>query len=407
VIVFLLLSLNLTLEEAIEIGLKESPLYLKAKKTFIIQQKTNSLFYSALLPEISGEYSYYKTHSESGGVISVDTISGFGLSAAWELSPDDLFYSLGTHYKNSSAYYSFVDTRNSIVYEIAFQYLKTLMMKKLLESRIAAVTRSEKNLKLVEERKTLGLASNAEVLKAKVDHFQSKTNLLETKKEARVAALVLNNLIGLSVKDSLELEEPKIEFEVPSKDSILYLAMESDPLYNQYQSEATAAQYELIGSTMDDLFSISFSGNLQYQGNDFPSVSVLGDNHDYSIGFSVTVPIFTGFSRYNKLMINKLKKELADINLKDRERELKVAVEDEYLSYNETKEKLELASMTLDFATESHEATSERYNLGEASIIEFLEAEQDLLEAQYSMTEARFDWYLSVYKLKRLMGILI
>jgi outer membrane protein TolC len=63
--------------------------------------------------------------------------------------------------------------------------------------------------------------------------------------------------------------------------------------------------------------------------------------------------------------------------------------------------------MTLDFATESHQATSERYNLGEASIIEFLEAEEDLLEAQYSMTEARFDWYLSVYKLKRLMGILI
>jgi outer membrane protein TolC len=323
VIVFLLLSLNLTLEEAIEIGLKESPLYLKAKKTFIIQQKTNSLFYSTLLPEISGEYSYYKNRSVSGGVLSVDTISGFGLSAAWELGPDDLFNSLGTHYKNASAYYSFVDMRNSIVYEIAFQYLKTLMMKKLLESRIAAVTRSEKNLKLVEERKTLGLASSAEVLKAKVDHFQSKTNLLETKKEARVAALVLNNLIGLSAKDSLELEEPEIKFEIPSKDSVLYLAMGSDPLYNQYKAEASAAQYELIGSTTDDLFSISFSGSLQYQGNDFPSVSVLEDNYDYSIGFSVTVPIFTGFSRYNKLMINKLKKELADINLKDRERELK------------------------------------------------------------------------------------
>lgn len=406
-VVFLLLSLNLTLAEAIEIGLKESPVYLKAKKTFIIQQKTNSLFYSTLLPEVSGEYSYCKTRSESDGVLSVDTSSGFGLSANWELGPGDLFNSLGTHYKNSSAYYSFADTRNGIVYDIAFQYLKTLMMKKLLESRIAGVSRSEKNLMLIEERKALGLASNAEVLKAKVDHFQSKTNLLDTKKQARVSALVLNDLIGLSIKDSLELEEPEIEFEVPSKDSVLYLAMESDPLYNQYKSEVNVARYELIGGTTDDLFSISFSGGLQYQGDDFPSISVPEDNYDYSVGFSVTVPIFAGFSRYNELMINKLKKDLADINLKDRERELKVTVEDEYLSYNETKEKLELASMTLDFATESHQATSERYNLGEASIIEFLEAEEDLLEAQYSMTQARFDWYLSVYKLKRLTGILI
>jgi outer membrane protein TolC len=407
VIVFLLLSLNLTLTEAIEIGLKESPVYLKAKKIFIIQQKTNSLFYSTLLPEVSGEYSWMKTRSEFQGINSVDTTSEYSLSATWELGPGDLFNSLGTHYKNSSAYYSFADTRNGIVYDIAFQYLKTLMMNKLLESRIAGVARSEKNLKLVEERKALGLASNAEVLKAKVDHFQSKTNLLDTKKQARVSALVLNNLIGLSAKDTLNLTEPEIEFEIPLKDSVLYLAMESDPLYNQYKSEASVAQYNLIGSTTENLFSISFSGGLQYQGDDFPSISVLQDNYDYSIGFSVRVPIFTGFSRYNELMINILKKDLADINLKDRERELKVMVEDEYLSYNETKEKLELANMTLDFAIESHKATSERYNLGEASIIEFLEAEEDLLEAQYSMTQARFDWYLSVYKLKRLMGILI
>jgi outer membrane protein len=405
--ILLLLSLSLTLAEAIEIGLKESPVYLKAKKTFTIQQKANSLFYSTLLPEVTGEYSYYKNRSVAGGVLSVDTNKGFGLSADWELGPEDIFNSLSTHYKNASVYYSFADTRNSIVYDIAFQYLKTLMMNKLLESRTAGVARSEKNLKLIEERKALGLASNAEVLKAEVDHFQSKTNLLDTKKQARVSALVLNNLIGLSTKDTLKLTEPEIEFEIPSKDSVLYLAMESDPLYNQYKSEASVAQYDLIGSTTENLFSISFSGGMQYQGEDFPSVSVLQDNYDYSIGFSVIVPIFTGFSRYNELMINKLKKDLADINLKDRERELKVMVEDEYLSYNETKEKLELASMTLDFAIESHKATTERYNLGEASIIEFLEAEEDLLEAQYSMTQARFDWYLSVYKLKRLMGILI
>ena len=142
-------------------------------------------------------------------------------------------------------------------------------------------------------------------------------------------------------------------------------------------------------------------------GDDFPSTSVLQDNYDYSIGLSITVPIFTGFSRWSKLTINRLKKDLADINLSDRERVLRVAVEDEYLSFQETKEKLELASATLEFATESHQAASERYSLGEASVIEFLEAEEDLLEAEYSMTQARFEWYLSVYKIKRLIGNLI
>lgn len=406
-IIVLLLALNLTLEDAIEMGINKSPIYLKAKKNFIIEQKNNSFVYSELLPEINGGYSYIKNRSELGGVITGDTIgSGYSLSASWELGPGNIFNSFGTHYKNSSAYYSFVDAQNSVIYDIAFRYLNTLMMQKLLESRNAGVNRTEKNLNLVEEKKAIGLASKAEVLKAKVDHFQSKINLLDTKKQARVSALMLNNILGLSARDSLVLTEPRIEFEIPSKDSIEYMAMKNDPLYNKYKSESSAAKYDLLGGTTEDLFSVSVFGDLQYLGDDFPSTSVLQDNYDYSIGLSVTVPIFTGFSRWSKLTVNRLKKDLADINLKDRERVLKVAVEDEYLSFQETKEKLELASATLEFAQESHQATSERYALGEASVIEFLEAEEDLLEAEYSMTQARFEWYLSVYKVKRLIGSL-
>jgi outer membrane protein len=404
VVFLLLLAFNLTLEDAIEMGLKKSPIYLRAKKNFIIEQKTNSFVYSELLPEINGGYSWMKTQSETGGVSFFDTTSGYSLSASWELGPGDLFNSFGTHYRNSSAYYSFVEAQNSVIFDIAFQYLKTLMMQKLLESRKAGVERTEKNLNLIEEKKTLGLASNAEVLKAKVDYFQSKINLLDTKKQARVSALMLNNILGLTAKDSPELEEPQIEFEIFSKDSIQYMAMETDPLYNKYKSESSAAKCDLLGGTTEDLFSVSLFTDFQHAGEEFPSSAVLRDNYDYSIGLSITVPIFNGFSRFNKYTINRLKKDLADINLQDRERELTVAVEDGYLSYQETEEKLDLAEATLEFAHESHDATNERYTLGEASVIEFLEAEEDLLEAEYSMTQARFDWYLSVYKIKRLTG---
>jgi outer membrane protein len=397
----------LILEDAIEVGLKESPIYLKAKKNFIIEQKTNSFVYSELLPEINGGYSWIKTQSESQGISSFDTTSGYSLSASWELGPEDLFNSFGTHYRNSSAYYSFVEAQNSVIYDIVFQYLKTLMMQKLLKSRKAGVERTEKNLLLIEEKKALGLASNAEVLKAKVDYFQSKINLLDTKKQARVSALMLNNTLGLTAKDSLELEEPRIEFKIPSKDSIQSMTMRKDPLYNKYKSESSAAKYDLLGGTTEDLFSVSFFTDFQHTGDEFPSSSVLRNNYDYSIGLSITVPIFTGFSRFNKYTINRLKKDLADINLADRERELAVAVENGYLSYSETEEKLGLARATLEFAQESHNATNERYTLGEASVIEFLEAEEDLFEAEYSMTQARFDWYLSVYKIKRLTGKLI
>ncbi len=52
----------------------------------------------------------------------------------------------------------------------------------------------------------------------------------------------------------------------------------------------------------------------------------------------------------------------------------------------------------------SKEKAEERYRLGEASIIELLSAEEDLLQAQYSSTQALFDYYISIYKIKQLMG---
>lgn len=403
-IALLLLALNLTLEEAVEKGLKESRIYLKAKKTFIIQQKTNSLFYSELLPQINGKYRWNETNTELEGTSTVDTGKGYSLSAIWDFDSGDLFNFFSTHYRNNMAYYSFLEAQNNVIYDIASQYLKTLMMRKLQKSRSAGVNRAEKNLRLIEEKNSLGLVSSAEVLKAKVDYFQSKINLLDTKKQARVSGLRLNKIIGIEVADSMELEEPEIKFEIPSKDSILYMAMENDPLYNKYKSEAKAAKYDLLGGTTDALFSVSLFGNMQYSGDDFPTFSIVGNNYNHSVGLAITIPIFAGFSRLNEFTINRLKKDLADIDLYERKRELKVVVEDEYLSYREIKEKLELARATLEFAKQSYQATSERYKLGEASIVEFLEAEEDLLEAEYSMTQARFEFYLSVYKIKRLIG---
>ena len=52
----------------------------------------------------------------------------------------------------------------------------------------------------------------------------------------------------------------------------------------------------------------------------------------------------------------------------------------------------------------SKEKAEERYHFSEASIIKLLSAEEDLLQAQYSSTQALFDYYISIYKIKQLMG---
>jgi len=405
VIVFLLLFVNLSLEDAIEMGLMRSPTYLQAKKEFIIRQKTNASSYSTMLPSVYGGYVESRTHSMLEGEEIYDSAdSYYNVRMEWDLTPSDFFDAFASHYDNNSAYFSFMDIRNQMIYEIISQYLNTLKLEKLFKSRETAVKRTENNLQLIEEKKRLGSASNAEVLQGKVNNLQAQYDLMETKKDRKVYLLRLKKIIGLEARDSILLEEPEIDFKIPDKDSVLILAMKKDPLLNEYSSALKKARFDFTSNSLGNLFTVSFGAIYQYQDEMNPSLSVLRDNYDYSVGFSISIPIFTGFSRVNDMVISEMRVDLAELKFKERERELSISVEEDYMLYKEAEQKLQLAETTVSFAEESYSAASERFRLGESSMIELLGAEEDLLRAQYALTEARFDWYLSLYRLKRLMG---
>jgi outer membrane protein len=404
-IVFILLFLNLTLEDAINMALKESPTYLQAKKEFLIRQKTNASAYSSLLPYASAGYVEARTRSRVDDIEVFDSSdSYYNVRVEWDLTPGDVLNAFSTHYGNNSAYFSFMDKRNQTIYEIVSQYLNSLKLEKLYESRETAVKRTENNLKLIEEKKRLGSASKAEVLQGKVNNLQAQLDFMETKKNRMLYLLQLKKIIGLEAGDSISLEEPRIDSTIPSKDSILVLAMEKDPLVNEFSSELKKARFDFTNTSLNNLFTFSLGAVYQYQDEMTPGPSVLRENYDYSIGFSISIPLFTGFSRVNEVLIAQIQVDLAELKLKEREKELRISVEEDYMLYEEARQKLQLAETTLSFAEESHMAASERYRLGESSMIELLGAEEDLLRAQYSLTEARFDWYLSLYRLKRLMG---
>ncbi len=404
-ILFALLAINLSLEDAIDMGLKESPTYMQAKKEFLIRQKTNASAYSSLLPYASAGYVEARTRSRVDGIELYDSSeSYYNVKMEWDFTPGDLLNAFSAHYGNNSAYFSFLEMRNQTIYEIVSQYFNSLKLEKLYESRETAVKRTENNLRLIEEKNRLGSASKAEVLQGKVTNLQAQLDFMETKKNRKLYILRLKKLIGLEARDSVYLQEPQIDSATPLKDSILVLAMKKDPLVNEYSSELKKARFDFTNTSINNLFTISFGAVYQHQDDEALNLSRLRDNYDYSIGFSISIPLFTGFSRINETLIAQLQVDLAELKLQEREKELSIAVEEDYLLYEEAGQKFQLAETTLSFAEESYKAASERYRLGESSMIELLGAEEDLLRAQYSLTEARFDWYLSLYRLKRLMG---
>jgi len=75
-----------------------------------------------------------------------------------------------------------------------------------------------------------------------------------------------------------------------------------------------------------------------------------------------------------------------------------------YLEIEQYKEKKSVAEENVDAAEEDLKITQEKYNLGAATILDLLDAQVSLKEAQVSVIQADFDLNLAVAKLENAMG---
>ena len=395
----ILFSFLLTLDDALT-RLKEqsydASLYLIQMK---IQQKTYSMGYSNLLPSMSSSGS--KTTSYPGGY---DTYS-IRFSLNQNLSIDNWLNGINTHFKNSETYYTYLDNLSNLMLTAVNDYMDAYVTKRLLDVRKKALKRTGYYREKIDEMLKLGSASKADLLKAEVSWYQAQIDLERARKAYREALLTLKYLLKIDTSDSLELTAPIPGTKVLPLDTLKSIAYRERPDIKALHEKLVSLRIELASNLSSYLPSINFSGNYGYTGSDIPETKDEWDAGDsYSFTLSLSLPLFSGFNRVNNTIIKKLQIQMAEFELEKKKNQIDIEVEDAYYSLKEAEKMLKLARKNLELAKESSEASRLRYELGEASIIELLSGEEDLLNAEYSYESAVKDYIVSIYRLKKVIG---
>ena len=395
----ILFSFLLTLDDALT-RLKEqsydASLYLIQMK---IQQKTYSMGYSNLLPSMSSSGS--KTTSYPGGY---DTYS-IRFSLEQNLSIDNWLNGVNTHFKNSETYYTYLDNLSNLMLTAVNDYMDAYVTKRLLDVRKKALKRTGYYKEKIDEMLKLGSASRADLLKAEVSWYQAQIDLERARKAYREALLTLKYLLKIDTSDSLELTAPIPETKVLPLDTLKSIAYRERPDIKALHEKLVSLRIELASNLSSYLPSINFSGSYGYSGSDIPETKDEWDAGDsYSFTLSLSLPLFSGFNRVNNTIIKKLQIQMAEFELEKKKNQIDIEVEDAYYSLKEAEKMLKLARKNLELAKESSEASRLRYELGEASIIELLSGEEDLLNAEYSYESAVKDYIVSIYRLKKVIG---
>jgi len=310
------------------------------------------------------------------------------------------------YHDRGSSLNSYIAARLSLILSVKENYYGLLKAKMLLDVSRDAVKRGEERLRVVQGRFDLGSASMSDVLKAKVQYGNDKLDLVARENACKLAAAGLAYIMGIDVNTELEVDE-----ELPQRSvdltfgSALSEALAQNPDNRKARFEFYGAHDQKLMAYANFLPSLSLglrhSTNVDTLGNLTRFNKADASSYIYA---SLNFNIFNGASDYAAMRAARKNVETYRHALKDTENKIALDVKQAYLEIEQSEEAKSLADESVAAAREDLNLVREKYNLGAATILEVLDAEVSLKQAQTSRVQAIFDHNLAVSKLEKTLG---
>ncbi len=394
---------SLSLDQAVEIALSQSPLYYESKTSL---DKSRIQFYqtlSNLLPTLSAtaEYAEYEsnnagTSSYSGRLTLTQPLFDLDIISSIFISNRQL-KSTNVQHKADIA---------GLMLNAKTAYYDLIYANELFESSELAIKRANENMEIIDTKYRIGAASKLDKLQAEVFYLstlqdRAKALTLQTTAQEKLKSLLASEK-DIHPTDSLM---PPNTTEFPSIDSLVVLLEEVNYGIQIAQELVSVAKLDVVSSYLAFLPKISFFYGYTYSSDELVfDFQQWNDNSTKNYGVSISFPIF----EIKSLVFNNLnaKKELQlqEFSKKRITLENEKSLRTTYSALHEAYDRLQFATKSLDAATEAATIAKEQYALGTISFLELLTAEEDAYDAQVSYTSALSDFYVQRVNLSYLLG---
>ncbi|MCG3118169.1 MAG: hypothetical protein ALAOOOJD_00332 [bacterium] len=426
----------LTLEECVGIALRDNSTLRNAERRAQIAGTQVMSARAGVLPSLSASLSSGKFRQGDrtllGDVpVGIDPVTGQALyerrtitqpgystnSNSARLDADVLLFDFGASWNRirqanaaeESSSKTFQSTKQNTILQVHQRYFGYLKELQLLGVYEEAVKSSEEQQKRTESMYEIGSVAQGDVFRAKTQTGQDRINLITQKNLVSTARNFLNVAMGRPADAELNVVDIEAEpqFRDYNLEDVVKMAIDKNPELQSYQYEMKRARLGKRIAMSAYLPSFSLGGSYGRSHNEFSRVySDFSKNWSGSVGLSMRLNLFNGFSDQANVDREVLNYRIAEEDLQNRLRNLRLEAEQALLSLEAWREITAINTDNLVSAQEDLRLAQERYRVGAGTLLDIINAQVNVTRAKSTLVRAKYDSKIAYAQLQATMGTL-
>ena len=408
----------LTVEKAIEIGLKNNYDIILARNQAEIAERNNTVGNAGMLPRVNGVVSDNATYTnlnqefQSGNQINTNNVVGNNLNAAvnlnWTLFDGLKMFATKSKLKRLAQIgeFAFKQEMQDAVSRIIIGYYDIVRTQQQMRATDEAIRIAEERVKIANAKFEVGNSSKVDLLQAKVDLNAAKSSQLAQR------TLIVQKKANLSLSLALK---PDTEFTV------------SDSIAIVYNPALTPADLDTKNFTLQAALKnveVARFAKKEFAAQYFPTLTALGGysynrsqstagfllySQTYGLngGFNLNIPLFNGLNTTRQVKIAGIEVLNQQVQLQKTRAQINAGYYNALKDFENAKAVLMLEEDNILLAQENVQIALERFRLAQSTSIELRQAEQSYVAALVRVSDARYSTKLAETELMRLQGELV
>ena len=398
---------TVTLEEALVLAQRYSPTIIQALGDIRIAQATRRESVSDWLPTLRGSSGWSANSTNRFDAQTQREVSGSSTSMNGSLTASYTLFdgfrrnaqsrSRGADMASVEATYTSQEFQISLQTKQAF--FNALAAEELVRVSETRISRSERQLQVSRDRLAAGSAIRSDTLRSFVDLANAQLQLINAQTSRATASANLARLIGYEgIVETVSDSSIDLIAQIDTA-ALRSEALQGGPEVQQAIAAARAADAQVGVSRAAYFPSVTASYTRSVAGTQFDAL-----RGSWSGRISMSWNIFQGFGRETSIAQSSARLDVAESRIDDSRRQVNAQLTQQFAALQSARLRMAIAGASIVAAEEDLRVQQQRYRLGASTIVEVMNSQVNLDQAEVDAVQARLDYQLAKAQIEAIIG---